>query len=67
MNYSNLTITFSKGRRGTIIGKIQELPEIIARGTNLEEVRAKILQALALIKKAGTNPLNQGGMPQRAT
>ncbi len=52
MNYSNLTIKFSKGRRGTIIGKIQELPEIIARGTNLEEVRSKILAALSAIKQA---------------
>jgi hypothetical protein len=51
MNYSNLTITFSKGRRGTIIGKIQELPEIIARGTNLEEVRTKIIQALNSLKR----------------
>ena len=56
MNYSNLTITFSKGRRGTVIGKIQELPEIIARGTNPEEVRAKILQALAIFKKNRTSP-----------
>jgi hypothetical protein len=51
MNYSNLTITFSKGRRGTIVGKIQELPEIIARGTNLEEVRTKIIQALNSLKR----------------
>ncbi|WP_157433361.1 hypothetical protein [Adhaeribacter aquaticus] len=50
MNHSNLTINFSKGRRGTIIGKIQELPEIMARGTNLEEVRIKILKALASFK-----------------
>jgi predicted RNase H-like HicB family nuclease len=67
MHYSNLTITFSKGRRGTIVGKIQELPGIIARGTNLEEVRAKILQALALIKKAGASPLDPGSMAQRAS
>jgi predicted RNase H-like HicB family nuclease len=55
MNYSNLTITFSKGRRGTIVGKIQELPGIIARGTNLQEVRAQILQALSLLKKKDTS------------
>lgn len=67
MNYSNLTITFSKGRKGTVVGKIQELPQIIARGTNLEEVRAKILQALALFKKAGTSSLDQGSMPQAAS
>lgn len=47
MNYSNLTIAFQKGRRGTIIGKIVELPHIITRGTTVEEVRAKIVTLLA--------------------
>ncbi|QMU26585.1 hypothetical protein [Adhaeribacter radiodurans] len=46
MNYSNLTIAFQKGRRGTIVGKIVELPHIITRGTTLEEVRAKIVALL---------------------
>jgi hypothetical protein len=51
MNYSNLTITFQKGRRGTIIGKIVELPEILVRGANQAEVRAKIVEAFAQHQK----------------
>lgn len=47
MNNSNLTITFQKGRRGTIIGKIVEMPHITTRGTNLEEVRSNLLVALS--------------------
>jgi hypothetical protein len=47
MNYSNLTIAFQKGRKGTIIGKIIELPEILVRGATQAEVRAKIVEALA--------------------
>ncbi|RDC58822.1 hypothetical protein [Adhaeribacter pallidiroseus] len=46
-HYSKLTIAFQKGRRGTIIGKIVELPHIITRGSTLEEVRAKIVTLLA--------------------
>jgi hypothetical protein len=47
MNYSNLTIAFQKGRKGTIIGKIIELPEVLVRGATQAEVRAKIVEALA--------------------
>jgi predicted RNase H-like HicB family nuclease len=50
MNYSNLTIAFQKGRKGTVIGKIIELPEIVVRGTTQEQVRTKILEAIAHYK-----------------
>jgi hypothetical protein len=46
MNHSQLTISFTKGRNRTVIGKIIELPGIEARGTNNEEVRVKLLAAL---------------------
>jgi hypothetical protein len=46
MNHSQLTISFTKGRNRTVIGKIIELPGIEARGTNTEEVRIKLLAAL---------------------
>ena len=47
MTYSNLTIAFQKGRKGTIIGKIMKLPEIEVRGATQAEVRTKIVEALA--------------------
>jgi hypothetical protein len=46
MSHSPLTISFQRGRKGTIIGKIVELPHISIRGTSLEEVRSHLLAAL---------------------
>ena len=51
MNYSNLTIAFQKGRKGTLIGKVIELPDILVRGANQAEGRAKIVEALAQHQK----------------
>ncbi len=51
MNYSNLTIAFQKGRRGTIIAKIMEVPGIMVRATNLTEARDKIHEAILNYRK----------------
>jgi hypothetical protein len=51
MNHPQLTITFTKGRNHTVIGKIIELPGIEVRGTSTEEVRVKLLAALQLYQK----------------
>jgi hypothetical protein len=46
MTHPQLTISFTKGRNHTVIGKIIELPGIEVRGTNIEDVRVKLLEAL---------------------
>lgn len=46
MPHSPLTFSFQRGRKGTIVGKIVELPHISIRGTNLEEVRSNLLAAI---------------------
>ena len=51
MNYSNLTISFQKGRKGTIIGKIMEVPAIVVRGANQTEVRSKLIDAFRHYQK----------------
>ena len=51
MNHSALTISFQKGRKGTIIGKIIEVPAIMVRGTNQTEVRAKLVEAFRHYQK----------------
>jgi hypothetical protein len=51
MNHSQLTISFMKDRNRTVIGKIIELPGIEVRGTNTEEVRTKLLDALHQYQK----------------
>lgn len=52
MKHSNLTIVFQKGRRGTIIGKIVELPHLVTRAATLDEVRAQLVALLAQQSKA---------------
>lgn len=51
MTFSKLTIVFQKGRKGTLIGKIVEVPEIVVRGTSQTEVRDKLLEALTHYQK----------------
>jgi hypothetical protein len=51
MNHPQFTISFTKGRNRTVIGKIIELPEIEVRGISTEEVRVKLLAALHQYQK----------------
>ncbi len=43
-----LTLVITKGEDGFLIGQLKEIPEVISQGTDQDELKANIKDALAL-------------------